>query len=56
MEEIQDLTDQQLQDANEEKERVLAQLKALEKKVGLFGFIKNTAEVRPFHVIFLCPA
>lgn len=34
MEEIQGLTDLQLQEADEEKERILAQLQELEKKVG----------------------
>lgn len=34
MEEIQGLTDLQLQEADEEKERILAQLRELEKKVG----------------------
>lgn len=40
MEEIQGLTDLQLQEADEEKERILAQLQELEKKVG------NTRKVR----------
>lgn len=35
MEEIQGLTDQQLQEADEEKERILAQLEYLENRVGL---------------------
>lgn len=34
MEEIQGLTDLQLQEADEEKERILAQLQELQKKVG----------------------
>lgn len=34
VEEIQGLTDLQLQEADEEKERILAQLQELEKKVG----------------------
>lgn len=34
MEEIQGLTDLQLQEADEEKERILTQLQELEKKVG----------------------
>ena len=37
MEEIQGLTDLQLQEADEEKERILAQLQELEKKVGKTG-------------------
>lgn len=37
MEEIQGLTDLQLQEADEEKERILAQLQELEKKVGRLG-------------------
>lgn len=37
MEEIQGLTDQQLQEADEEKERILAQLQDLEKRVWLLA-------------------
>lgn len=37
MEEIQGLTDLQLQEADEEKERILARLQELEKKVGKTG-------------------
>lgn len=35
MEEIQGLADQQLQEADEEKETILAQLEDLEKRVGM---------------------
>lgn len=35
MEEIQGLADQQLQEADEEKEAILAQLEDLEKRVGV---------------------
>lgn len=35
MEEIQGLADQQLQEADEEKEKILAQLEDLENKVGI---------------------
>lgn len=35
MEEIQGLTDQQLQEADEEKEQILAELEDLENKVGV---------------------
>lgn len=35
MEEIQGLADQQLQEADEEKETLLAQLEDLEKRVGM---------------------
>ena len=35
MEEIQGLADQQLQEANEEKKTILAQLEDLEKRVGM---------------------
>lgn len=35
MEEIQGLADQQLQEADEEKEAILAQLEDLEKRVGI---------------------
>lgn len=37
MEEIQGLTDQQLQEADEEKEQILAELEDLENKVGIFS-------------------
>lgn len=41
MEEIQGLTDLQLQEADEEKERILAQLQELEKKVGKTGKVRH---------------
>lgn len=37
MEEIQGFTDLQLQEADEEKDRILTQLQELEKKVGRLG-------------------
>lgn len=50
MEEIQGLTDQQLQEADEEKERILAQLEYLENRVGLL-LLKSLWLVRhvPLH-------
>lgn len=47
MEEIQGLTDLQLQEADEEKERILVQLQELEKKV------RKTRKVR--HRCSYCP-
>lgn len=58
MEEIQDLTDQQLQEADEEKERIFAQLEDLESKVELLWFIRNAVEVRQsvskYKTVHLC--
>lgn len=43
MEEIQGLTDLQLQEADDEKERILAQLQELEKKVGQARTVSHAA-------------
>lgn len=47
MEKIQGLTDLQLQEADEEKERILAQLQELEKKVRRLGKSGACSQVRP---------
>lgn len=46
MEEIQGLAEQQLQEADEEKENILAQLEDFEKRVGM-------SEDKPVHCV--CP-
>ena len=51
MEEIQGLTDLQLQEADEEKERILAQLQELEKKVGKTRKVTYNESLLPGHAL-----